>query len=91
MHFSNPSSKLGFKELTLEVQCFVGTTIGTRLGNQKLNNNNIRTPKPKMLSFKILCVNQYNFSLIIIKKINYKMKKNSTITPLFGHKGGEIS
>jgi hypothetical protein len=31
MHFSSPSSKLGFKE---EVQCFVGTTIGTRLGNQ---------------------------------------------------------
>lgn len=34
MHFSSPSYKLSFKEFTLEVQCFVGTTIGTRLGNQ---------------------------------------------------------
>jgi hypothetical protein len=44
MHFSSPSFKLGFKE---KVQCFVGTTIGTRLGNQKIKKKSIRTLKTK--------------------------------------------
>lgn len=51
MHFSSLSSKLGLEKFTLEVQCFVGTTIGTRLGNQIYKRRSIRTPKPQMLAF----------------------------------------